>query len=646
VEGGLSDPAGLAVDKKGDLFIADTGNNQVVEVPSGGGAQTTVGSGLDAPKSVAVDKHGDVFIADTGNNQVVEVPSGGGAQTTVGSGLDAPQGVAVDKKGDVFIADTGNNQVVEVPAGGGAQTTVGSGFKNPEGVAVDENGDVFVADTGNNQLVEVPGDGGPQTTVVSSGDNVTPAAVSVDAEGDLFFTDIKNKQVDEIPVFTDNVANLTDDAGFLPGGVAADAEGNVFISNPSGPGGGDVVDASTGALPAMPPGLTLSSEGVLSGTPTTPGTYSFVVEDENGVGASFSPLVTITVTPPPVVLGEIAVATADQTAVLELAPGGGSETTPGWGLKQPYATAFDAKGDLFIADSLHYRVLEVPRGDGASAEATVKGAMGVPTAMTFDAEGDLFVANIGPGNKVVEVPANGGPDITYGSGLQAPEGVAVDAEGDVFIADAIASNRVVEDPANGGPQTTIASGLNFPTELAVDPKGDLFIVERGGVMERPAGGGSLTTVGTGLTDPGGVALDAEGDLLITNDGNLVELPANGGPQTTLISGLGGGYLSVYVIPPKLTADSPPVNATVGTPYSYTFKATSPKGEPKTTFFLSAVGLPPGLTLHKKTGVLSGTPTTPGNYAIQVEAANGAYGVVSPILSIVVSPSQGATRRRR
>ena len=55
---------------------------------------------------------------------MVEVPAGGGAQTTVGTGLSGPYGVAVDGAGDVFIADTGNNRVVEVPAAGGAQTTL------------------------------------------------------------------------------------------------------------------------------------------------------------------------------------------------------------------------------------------------------------------------------------------------------------------------------------------------------------------------------------------------------------------------------------------------------------------------------------------------------------------------------------------
>ena len=59
---------------------------------------------------------------------------------------------------------------------------------------------------------------------------------------------------------------------------------------------------------------------MLSGTPTTPGTYRFVVEDENGGGASFSPWVTITVAAAPLVLGEIAVADPfGQKAVVEVA---------------------------------------------------------------------------------------------------------------------------------------------------------------------------------------------------------------------------------------------------------------------------------------------------------------------------------------
>jgi hypothetical protein len=114
-----------------------------------------VGSGLSQPKGVALDGAGDLFIADSGLGHVVEVPAGGGPQTTVGSGLSQPSGVAVDAAGNVFIADAGLGQVVEVPAGGGPQTTVGSGLSQPKGVALDGSGDVFIADELNNRVVEV-----------------------------------------------------------------------------------------------------------------------------------------------------------------------------------------------------------------------------------------------------------------------------------------------------------------------------------------------------------------------------------------------------------------------------------------------------------------------------------------------------------
>ena len=93
-----------------------------------GGAQTTVPAiGINGAQSVAVDGAGDVFIADSGNRRVVEVPAGGGPQTVVPANLVSyPLGVAVDGAGDVFIAEM--NEVVEVPAGGGAQTTVASGL--------------------------------------------------------------------------------------------------------------------------------------------------------------------------------------------------------------------------------------------------------------------------------------------------------------------------------------------------------------------------------------------------------------------------------------------------------------------------------------------------------------------------------------
>jgi hypothetical protein len=109
----------LAVDAAGDLFIADFGLAEVVEIPAGctsNSCQITVGTGWVRPEAVAVDAAGDVFVADEAP-KVVEVPAGcinnnNNCQITV-SGILA-YGVAVDGKGDLFLPDltTGNSVVV------------------------------------------------------------------------------------------------------------------------------------------------------------------------------------------------------------------------------------------------------------------------------------------------------------------------------------------------------------------------------------------------------------------------------------------------------------------------------------------------------------------------------------------------------
>jgi len=152
---GLSSPNGVAVDAAGDVFIADSGNNRVVEVTPSGIQTTVPATGLNSPSSVAVDGAGDVFIADSGNNQVVEVTSGGTQTKVSATGLSSPKGVALDAAGNVFIVDSGNNQVVEVMPGGTQTTLPVTGLSSPNGVAVDGVGDVFIADVSSSRAVEV-----------------------------------------------------------------------------------------------------------------------------------------------------------------------------------------------------------------------------------------------------------------------------------------------------------------------------------------------------------------------------------------------------------------------------------------------------------------------------------------------------------
>src|SRR5581483_5029525 len=134
----------------GDVFVADTVNGRVLELPAGSGTQQTLPlSGLESPYGLAVDQAGDVFVADDGTGQVLELPAGGGAQQTLPfSGLSEPFGLAVDQAGDLFVGDWGNTRVVELPAvtstlldtslsGGGRS---GTSISVPAGIGVSDQG--------------------------------------------------------------------------------------------------------------------------------------------------------------------------------------------------------------------------------------------------------------------------------------------------------------------------------------------------------------------------------------------------------------------------------------------------------------------------------------------------------------------------
>jgi sugar lactone lactonase YvrE len=177
----LSDPAGLALDTAGNLYIADTANNVIRRVDAETGLITTVAG------DYAADKASDGLGGFSGD---------GGPATA--ARLHDPQGIAVDGAGDLYIADTFNNAVRQVtpagvittvvnaaPAAGGpppagAETSgaapAASKLNTPYDVAVDPaTGDLYIADTTNSKIAEVTGLAQPATTAPATG---SPSAVS------------------------------------------------------------------------------------------------------------------------------------------------------------------------------------------------------------------------------------------------------------------------------------------------------------------------------------------------------------------------------------------------------------------------------------------------------------------------------------
>jgi phospholipase C len=145
----LAGPYGVALDPKGDVWVADTGHDRVVEFAPSGRLMTSFAGGLDQPEGIAVDATGHVWIADTGHDRVVEFSPAGRRLATFGSPgsghgqLDQPVALAISPFGDVWVADQGNSRVEDFTAFGRYHASIQ--VPTPAGVTLDNRGDVWVS---------------------------------------------------------------------------------------------------------------------------------------------------------------------------------------------------------------------------------------------------------------------------------------------------------------------------------------------------------------------------------------------------------------------------------------------------------------------------------------------------------------------
>jgi uncharacterized protein (TIGR03437 family) len=238
--------SGVAVDKDGNLFISDGNNHRIRRVNTAGIITTYAGNGtpgfsgdrgpavnasLNYPAGIALDKDGNLYIADSSNSRVRKVGTDGIISTVAGNGnvvisgdggpanlaaVDRPEGVTVDSAGNLYIAETSDSRVRVVNRAGVISTFAGlvtktNGFfgdggpatsatlRGPIGLAVDGSGSLFIADNGNGRIRKVDaagvistvagsggagfsGDGGPATSAALG----VPIAVAFDDSGSLY----------------------------------------------------------------------------------------------------------------------------------------------------------------------------------------------------------------------------------------------------------------------------------------------------------------------------------------------------------------------------------------------------------------------------------------------------------------------------
>lgn len=493
-----ANPTAVATSPSGQLFIADSGNNRVIQVGANGD-RAAIGSGLDNPEGVAWDptsQRPSVYIANTNANEVERAQIAPAADliaessfaaghalysasaatvTTVGSGLLRPTGVATNATGTVFIADTGHNRVVEVLATG-QQLVLADQLSSPTAVATDPFGYVYVADTGAGTVLRYSvGTNGANlgTAVIASGLS-SPEGVAADAQGNVFVSDTGANKVFE---YLADGRRLTVPGSFdRPAGLAVDAAGHLYIA-----------DQGHGLV-------------VLSEPQFTP------IADADG---PTGPATSATIGPSGVTAVDVS-----SGSMYQVGPTSSGVLTTG--LPTPSGVAWSLGGQLYVSLSTPGLVVRVDPATGDQAVIT-RGLPGVRSLIPAP-DGGLYALWPGKG-EIVHISTSGVVKVVL-HGLHDPTSLVRDAYGyfDVTLGDVGKDGGELWQIHNDGKAVILLEHLSDPGSLSADGNGDVFFVEYGThqVWESRGllGAQIVYTPSSAATDPSSVAATSNGDVYV------------------------------------------------------------------------------------------------------------------------------------
>jgi len=597
----FSDPWGAAVNGAGDVFVADVGNNTIRKISPAGMVTTLAGlagskgsaDGMGStarfcfPTGVAMDRLGNIYVADSLNETIRKVTPEGMVTTLAGlagqrgsvdgKGSEArfigADAVAVDSSGNVYVSDGADDTIRKVtPAGvvttlaglatvsgtndgAGSAARFGDMFGGPAGLAVDAAGNVYVADKDNQTIRKVTPTGVVTTLAGVAGSKGTndgvasvarfddPTGVSVDGSGNVYVADFNNhtiRKVTSAGVVT-TLAGLAGSLGSADGKGSAARFGEVPSFGPSGVAvgvDGTLFVADTGnneIRKITPEGVVTTLAGLAGARGST---------DATGCDARFGAPGGAAIDK----AGNLYVADTGNQVIRKMTPDGVVTTlaglagergsTDGVGSEarftDPSDVTVDGAGNVFVADTGNKTIRKVtPEGvvttlaglaghpgsaDGTGSVARFGGEpeMGGPAGVAADSAGNVYVADtdnqtirkITPAGLVTTLAGNawkqdvtgrvgGGSDDGTGSAAQfsSPWGIAVDKTGNIYVADS--QNNSIRKVTPEGTVTTLAGVSDF--------------------MNRGSADGTRTQAQ--FWGPEGVAVDDAGNVYVADTGS-------------------------------------------------------------------------------------------------------------------------------
>jgi tripartite motif-containing protein 71 len=219
-------PTGIAIDKDGNVYVADSWNDRIQKFSSDGTFITKWGSRGSGdgefrfPTGIAIDKDGNVYVADFSNDRIQKFSSDGTFITKWGSSGSGdgeflrPYYIGIDASSNsVYVSDFSNSRIQKFSSDGTFITKWGSRgyddgqfgtgdgtfFTGPTGIAIDKDGNVYVADFSNDRIQKFSSDGTFITKWGSSGSGDGefrfPTGIAIDKDGNVYVADSWNDRI-------------------------------------------------------------------------------------------------------------------------------------------------------------------------------------------------------------------------------------------------------------------------------------------------------------------------------------------------------------------------------------------------------------------------------------------------------------------